>query len=138
MYLSIYVILSRKRWSYCDSGKTIKHTHSAAQYKTCWNETHLQVSISPKGLRITKPYTSWSPRPGTEKRTNNKVKMRIWLELGRWAIKLTQIFMTSKMAWWFGFDLNPLMTIVPLLEHDLYVINAHIHFIAWTQFWFVW
>jgi len=31
-------------------------------------------------------------------------------------------------------QINPLMTIVPFLEHDLYRVNARFHFIVSSQF----
>jgi len=33
--------------------------------------------------------------------------------------------------------INPLMTIVSNLEHDLYRVNARFHVIVSSQFWFV-
>ena len=36
-----------------------------------------------------------------------------------------------------GKCLNPLMTIVSFLEHDLYMVNARFHVIVSSQFWSV-
>jgi len=34
--------------------------------------------------------------------------------------------------------INPLMTIVPFLGHDLYSVNARFRFIVSYPFWFIW
>jgi len=39
----------------------------------------------------------------------------------------------TRTAW---VQLNPLMTNVPFLEHDFYMVMARFHFTASPQFWF--